>query len=131
MVTAYPVAGAPGCRALVVDDEPHLVELVRECLEQEGFEVDGAGTAGQALDMIRRGQYDLMLLDIMLPDMDGIMAHDRVRAIDPELARHTIFISGWAKAPEIREYLSSIGRFLPKPFRVEDLVQLARSINYN
>ena len=131
MALAFPVAGAAGSRALVVDDEPHLVELVKECLEQEGFEVDGAPTAGQALEMIRHGQYDLMLLDIMLPDMDGIMAHDRVRAIDPELARHTIFISGWAKAPEIREYLSSIGRFLPKPFSVEDLVRLARSVNYN
>lgn len=131
MAIAYPVPGAPGCRALVVDDEPHLIELVKECLEAEGFEVDGAPTAGQALEMIRRSQYDLMLLDIMLPDMDGIMAHDRVRAIDPELARHTIFISGWAKAPEIREYLSSIGRFLPKPFSVEELVTLARSINYN
>jgi len=131
MVTTYPTAGASGCRALVVDDEPHLIELVKECLEQEGFEVDGAANAGQALEMIRRGQYDLMLLDIMLPDMDGIMAHDRIRALDPELARHTIFISGWAKAPEIREYLASVGRFLPKPFSVEELIALARTISYN
>jgi len=131
MVTALPIPSAPGCRALVVDDEPHLVELVKECLQEEGFEVDGAPTATQALDMIRRGNYDIMLLDIMLPDMDGIMAHDRIRAIDPELARRTIFISGWAKAPEIREYLTSIGRFLPKPFTIEELISLARSMSFN
>ena len=126
MPVALPVPGAVGVKALVVDDEPHIVELLKACLEEEGYEVDGAGTASQALDLIRRTSYDFMVLDIMLPDMDGIMAHERIRALDPALARKTIFVSGWVKSPEIREYLTSIGSFLPKPFSVEHLVEIAR-----
>ena len=129
MAVAFPVPSASGCRALVVDDEPHIVELVKACLEEEGYEVDGAATASQALDLIRKGSYDFMVLDIMLPDMDGIMAHERVRAIDPHLAGKTIFVSGWVKSPEIRDYLVSIGSFLAKPFSVEELVRVARSLN--
>jgi two-component system OmpR family response regulator len=132
MPTVQAAPSATPVRALVVDDEPHLVELVKACLEEEGFDVDGATTAMQALEMIRRGQYDLVFIDIMLPDMDGIMAHERMRTIDPDLARRTVFMSGWAKTKEIREYLASIGRFLPKPFTVEELVRLARSVStYN
>jgi len=126
MPVALPISGAPGVKALVVDDEPHIVELLKECLEEEGYEVDGAATASQALDLIRRTSYDFMILDIMLPDMDGIMAHERIRAIDPDLARKTIFVSGWVKSPEIREYLTSIGSFLPKPFSIDELVGIAR-----
>ena len=126
MPVALPISGAPGVKALVVDDEPHIVELLKECLEEEGYEVDGAATASQALDLIRRTSYDFMILDIMLPDMDGIMAHERIRALDPDLARKTIFVSGWVKSPEIREYLTSIGSFLPKPFSIDELVGIAR-----
>jgi len=129
MPVAYPTPSASNSRALVVDDEPHIVELVKACLEEEGYAVDGAATAGQALELIRKGSYDFLVLDIMLPDMDGIMAHERVRAIDPQLATKTIFVSGWVKSPEIRDYLVSIGSFLAKPFSVEELVRLARSLS--
>jgi two-component system alkaline phosphatase synthesis response regulator PhoP len=129
MPVALPVPSASGCKALVVDDEPHIVELVKACLEEEGYEVDGASTASQALDLIRKDTYDFMVLDIMLPDMDGIMAHERIRAIDPQLAAKTIFVSGWVKSPEIRDYLVSIGSFLPKPFSVDDLVRIAKGMS--
>jgi DNA-binding response OmpR family regulator len=131
MPVALPVSGASGCKALVVDDEPHIVELLKECLEGEGYQVDGAVTASQALELIRHTSYDFMILDIMLPDMDGIMAHDRIRALDPDLARKTIFVSGWVKSPEIREYLTSIGSFLPKPFSIDELVGIARRFSTN
>jgi len=129
MAVAFPISSAAGCKALVVDDEPHIVDLVKATLEEEGYEVDGAATAAQALDLIRKGSYDFMVLDIMLPDMDGIMAHERIRAIDPQLAGRTIFTSGWVKSPEIREYLVSIGSFLPKPFSVDELVRIARTLS--
>src|SRR5438093_99739 len=128
MSIALPVARSAAFKALVVDDEPHIVALVKACLEEEGYEVDGATTAGQALDLIRKDSYDFMVLDIMLPDMDGIMAHERIRAIDPALAGKTIFVSGWVKSPEIRDYLVSIGSFLAKPFSVEELVRVARGL---
>ena len=120
----------PGAlRALVVDDEPEIAELVSRALEGEGYEVSTARSASEAFDKLRRESFGLLVLDVMLPDMDGIMVHSRLKALDPELANRTIFISAWAKAPEVREYLDTVGSFLPKPFSVGDLVRLARSLN--
>ena len=116
-------------RALVVDDEPAVAELITSALEDEGWQVSVAGSASEVFDRIRRETFGLLVLDVMLPDMDGIMIHSRVRALDPELARNTIFISAWARTPEVREYLQTVGAFLPKPFSVGDLVRLTRSLN--
>src|SRR5437867_10833180 len=102
--------GAP--RALVVDDEPEIAELVSRALEGEGYEVSTARSASEAFDKQRREDFGLLVLDVMLPDMDGIMVHNRLRALDPLLAGKTIFISAWAKGTEVREYLDSVGNFL-------------------
>ena len=116
-------------RALVVDDEPAIAEMITTALQAEGWEVAVACSASEVFDKIRQESYGLLVLDVMLPDMDGIMVHSRVRALDPDLARHTIFISAWARTPEVRDYLRTVGTFLPKPFSVGDLLRLARSMN--
>ena len=58
-------------RILVVDDEKRMVDLVRLYLEREGFVVDEAFNGEQALDMISKTPYDLIILDLMLPVIDG------------------------------------------------------------
>ena len=116
-------------RVLVVDDEPGITEIVAAALKGEGYDVSVASSASEAFEKLRREDFGLLVLDVMLPDMDGIMVHNRLRALDPLLAGKTIFISAWAKGTEVREYLDSVGNFLPKPFSVQDLVRLARSLN--
>ena len=59
-------------RILVVDDETSLVELVRSYLEREQYEVLTAGDGNTALDLARSSQPDLVVLDVMLPELDGI-----------------------------------------------------------
>jgi len=69
-----------GQRILVVDDEPDLLELVRVNLGQAGFTVDTAETGNQALERVRRGAPDLIILDLMLPDLSGTEVCRRVRS---------------------------------------------------
>ncbi|MFD7917723.1 response regulator transcription factor [Streptomyces sp. NPDC059740] len=73
----------PGARPdhlLVVDDEPTVRELLRTALRYAGFEVDAAATGRQALDLAATHTPDLVLLDVMLPDMDGFEVIRRLRA---------------------------------------------------
>jgi DNA-binding NtrC family response regulator len=57
---------------LVIDDEPDITTLIQEILEDEGYRVDTANTGNQGRDLAQRSRYDLLLLDVWLPDIDGI-----------------------------------------------------------
>jgi two-component system OmpR family response regulator len=72
-------AGRPN-HLLVVDDEPTVRELLRTALRYAGFEVEAAATGQEALDLATRHTPDLVLLDVMLPDMDGFEVIRRLRA---------------------------------------------------
>jgi DNA-binding response OmpR family regulator len=67
-------------RILVVEDEPAIAEPLAESLEREGFDVELAGTVAQAQEALGRGEPDLLLLDVMLPDGDGRELCRRLRA---------------------------------------------------
>ncbi|MEG1398110.1 MAG: response regulator, partial [Raoultibacter sp.] len=58
-------------RILLVDDEPSITEFVSYAMKKEGFTADVAGDGEKALELISRNPYDLFILDIMLPGMDG------------------------------------------------------------
>jgi DNA-binding response OmpR family regulator len=69
-------------RILIVDDEPSLIKGLRFNLEQQdGYTVDEALDGEQALDMFQAGQYDLVLLDLMLPKIDGMEVCQRIRSM--------------------------------------------------
>jgi two-component system OmpR family response regulator len=67
-------------RILVVDDEPYITDLLGAALRFEGFTVETAATGGDAMTMAERGRHDLVLLDVMLPDVDGTEVCRRMRA---------------------------------------------------
>ena len=67
-------------RILVVDDEPYITDLLGAALRFEGFTVETAATGGEAIVMAERGGHDLVLLDVMLPDVDGTEVCRRLRA---------------------------------------------------
>ena len=73
-------------RVLVVDDEPGISEMISDALETEGYEVCRARSAGEAFDRIKHEKFGILVLDVMLPDMDGILVHSRVKTIAPDLA---------------------------------------------
>jgi len=67
-------------RILVVDDEPHIIELARMYLEREGYQVEGVGTGGEALSRLNSFGPDLVILDLMLPDIDGFEVCRQIRS---------------------------------------------------
>ena len=67
-------------RILVVDDEPSIVDSVATVLRYEGFEVDVAHSGRTAIEKVTTGSFDLIVLDVMLPDLDGLEVTRRIRA---------------------------------------------------
>ena len=76
---------------LVVDDDPELQDLVSFALRREGFEVRVAKDAYQGLEMIGKERFDLALLDVMMPKMDGLEMLSRLRATNQDL--HVIIMT--------------------------------------
>ena len=66
-------------RILIVDDEPLIVKGLKYSLEQDGYEIDTAQDGEEAVNKFFAGQYDLILLDVMLPKIDGIEVCQRIR----------------------------------------------------
>ncbi|MGN6575010.1 MAG: response regulator, partial [Nocardioides sp.] len=75
-----PASQAPSPRLLVVDDEPNIRELLSASLRFAGFEVTAVGTGHEAVAAAASGQPDLVVLDVMLPDLDGFEVLRRVKA---------------------------------------------------
>ena len=66
-------------KILIVDDEPLIVKGLKYSLEQDGYETDSAADGEEAVNKFFAGQYDLILLDVMLPKLDGIEVCQRIR----------------------------------------------------
>ncbi|MBW1685476.1 MAG: response regulator transcription factor [Deltaproteobacteria bacterium] len=116
-------------RILVIDDEPDLLELVRVNLRQAGFEVELAATGSEAIESLRRSPPDLILLDLMLPDLSGTEICRRVRA-NPDLA-HVPIIMLTARASEIDRVVGlELGAddYVTKPFSPRELVLRVRAV---
>jgi DNA-binding response OmpR family regulator len=110
---------------LIVDDEPDIHDLLGAALKVEGFEVRNAVDAFEGLDIISNEKIDLVLLDVMMPGMDGLEMLSRLRAYDKDLR---VIVMTALSAPEaavsaLRDHASD---FLTKPF---DMSQLISSVN--
>ncbi len=108
---------------LVVDDEPGIRESLSGVLEDEGYAVRAVGTAGEALAQLAARTYPVLLLDIWLPDIDGLDALARVQQLDPVQRPETIVISGHGSI-ETAVKATKLGAFdfLEKPLSIEKVV---------
>jgi two-component system phosphate regulon response regulator PhoB len=108
---------------LVIDDEPDLLELVRINLEQAGYRTSTAASGRAALEALRRSRPDLIVLDLMLPDVSGMDVCRRLRS-DPETADLPIIMLT-AKADEVDRVVGfELGAddYVTKPFSPRELV---------
>jgi two-component system phosphate regulon response regulator PhoB len=120
---------AVGARILAVDDEPDLLELVRVGLTQAGYVVETASSGSEALAALRRAPPDLILLDLMLPDLSGTELCARVRA-DQRLAGVPIIMLT-AKSEEIDRVVGlEVGAddYVTKPFSPRELALRVRAV---
>lgn len=118
-----------GGEILVVEDEPDIRDLVVLHLEREGFHCRTAATGAEALQAVRTGRPDLVVLDLMLPEMDGIEVCRRLRADPATLALPIVMLS--AKADEVDRVVGlEIGAddYVVKPFSPKELLARVRAV---
>jgi len=114
-------------RILVVDDEPNIVEVITMALKFEGFSVASAGTGREALDQVAAFRPHLIVLDVMLPDMEGFDVADKLGAQRSETP--IIFLTARDDTSDKVRGLSSGGDdYVTKPFSLEELVARIRTI---
>jgi putative two-component system response regulator len=117
-------AGAPSTptRILVVDDEPTIRLALGRFLRHRGYEVHDAAAGSQALDLIRPGEYALMLCDVRMPGLSGLDVVPRALERDPDLA--VVMLSAINDAPTAREALvHGAADYLTKPVELSVLLQ--------
>lgn len=111
----------PASCVLVVDDEENISSLVGSALRLEGFTTSTAGTGRDALTFLAHNEPVLVVLDIMLPDLDGFEVLQRMRAAGHE--QPVIFLTARdAREDRVRGLLDGGDDYLVKPFDIEELV---------
>jgi two-component system OmpR family response regulator len=120
-------AAANGHRVLVVDDEPNIVDVLTMALRFQGFTVASAGTGAEAVSAVGAFKPDLIVLDVMLPDMEGFEVAQRLGA---QHARVPIIYLTARDATEdkIRGLTLGGDDYVTKPFSLEELIARIRAI---
>jgi two-component system, OmpR family, response regulator ChvI len=111
-------------RILIVDDEPDITESFGIALEDSGFEVDKFNDPAIALASFRPNLYNLLILDIKMPKMDGFELYDKIKNIDKNVK--VFFISAFEidHAAIRKQYPSlKIENFIPKPILIPELIK--------
>ncbi len=107
-----------------VEDEPEMVDLVKLILGRKGYQVIGATGGQEGLDVIREHVPDLILLDLMMPDVEGWDVYQQVRA--DEALKHIPVIVVTAKAQNIDKvlglHIAKVDDYISKPFSPQELV---------
>lgn len=112
-------------KILVVEDDLVLCRTVALILSRKGFEVDVARSGIDALEMMRENKYDLHILDIKLPGMDGMKLTQHVKRNYADLMDRLIYITGDVIDTKVQRFLNQVGRpYLLKPFNTSQLMDL-------
>src|SRR6185437_1808141 len=110
-----------GKRILVIDDEEPILQMVREALTPQGYEVDLAPDGATALRCIAEKKYDVALCDWKMPGLNGQQVYERARAVNPALSDRIIFITGDIINERTRKFLEQQNKIcLPKPFTIAE-----------
>ena len=120
-------APAEQVRVLVVDDEPNIVDVISMALRFEGFEVDSAGTGADAIAAVAARRPQLLVLDVMLPDIDGFEVARRLASARADVP--IIFLTARDSTEDVVHGLTVGGDdYVTKPFSLEELVARIRTI---
>jgi DNA-binding response OmpR family regulator len=112
---------------LVIEDEPHIVLGLRDALEFEGFRVTSAGTGREGIATARQDKPSAVLLDLMLPDVNGYQVCEELRRFDP-LLPIIMLTARSQEADKIRGLDAGADDYVTKPFSVGELVARIRAL---
>ena len=120
------VAAEP-MRVLVADDEPSVANFIERCLRQEGHAVDVASNGRELMRLVDLTVYQLILLDMKMPDVGGAEVFEHLRELPGDIASRVVFITGDCAAPATMQFIDRSGNMvLAKPFTLEDLLSVVR-----
>jgi two-component system response regulator ResD len=105
-----------GRRILIVDDEEDIRTVLTQMLSHQGFEVDAAQNGQQALDKLSEGEYQLMVLDIMMPVMDGFTLLDKLDARTKDQMPIVVLTAKASDADVLKGYSIGASYYVVKPF---------------
>lgn len=119
----------PDSRILICDDDPTILRLLQVNLELEGYDVLLANHGEEAYEVATREIPDLIILDIMMPRMDGYQTCEKLKATEATKAIPVIFLSAKAQQSDIDVGKSfGVSDYLTKPFDPETLVQVVERL---
>jgi DNA-binding response OmpR family regulator len=112
-------------RILEINDEPDITTILQIGLEEGGFDVDAFTDPKLALSSFKPGSYNLVLIDIMMPDMDGFELYERLKKLDPDVKMCFLTASEMyhQKIREVEHYALNKDLFLQKPISTDDLIR--------
>jgi DNA-binding response OmpR family regulator len=122
---------APPQRAsiLVIDDDESILTILQKALAQDDHEVQLASSARRAIEFLGRGDYDLILSDIRMPEFDGKQLFAFLDQNMKEYRNKIIFLTGDTANPDTMQFLNSIGAsYMPKPLDIPGLVTVVRRL---
>ena len=115
---------------LCIEDEPEMIELVRLILNRHGFNVQGADGGKEGLEKVKKDPPDLILLDLMMPDVDGWEVYQQIKA--NEKTNHIPIIIVTAKAQNIDKVLglhvAKVDDYISKPFGPQALLESVQKV---
>jgi DNA-binding response OmpR family regulator len=112
-------------RILIIEDEPRILSFLRRGLEAEGFAVDTAQSGADGLRMAKRAPFDLVLLDLLLPGLDGLSVLAELNRCTPEVP--VVIVSARADVPtKLRGFGLGARDYVSKPFSFDELVARIR-----
>jgi DNA-binding response OmpR family regulator len=120
-------------RIVVIEDDPEMIELVKLILAKDGFKVTGAGNGREGLEVIQDVAPQVVLLDLMMPDMDGWEVYQSMKANDAMKNIPVIIIT--AKAQSIDKvlglHIAKVDDYITKPFSPTELLNSVRKVMTN
>jgi len=124
-----PTSEAPtrGGAILIVEDEAALAAAVTDALQDAGYVATHAADGEEALTLVKRQPFDLVICDLKMPRLDGQQFHALLARAVPELSKRVIFVTGDVAGTQAEQFLEGSGcRWLEKPFRLADLLKAVR-----
>lgn len=117
-------------KVVCIEDEPEMIDLVKLILGRKGFELTGAMGGREGLEAVRRIKPDLVLLDLMMPDMDGWEVYQQMKA-DAEMQKIPVIVVT-AKAQSIDKvlglHIAKVDDYVTKPFGPQELLQSVEKV---
>ncbi len=113
-----------------IEDEPGVIELIRLILERRGLKVVGAGSGAEGLDAVRQVQPDVVLLDLMMPGMDGWEVYRRMKADATMKTIPVIIVTAKAEGIDevLAKHIAKVDDYIKKPFSLQELLQAIEKV---